>query len=91
MCELIEVIKRNFLGLKQIAHDIAFMDEVSDYDKYRLNNALKGCTLLLIVLKDGAPNLYAELKKEFDASVTEIKDKFEPDEYGFIGSLYFPE
>lgn len=91
MCKLLEIIETNFKALKQIAHDIAFMDNISDYDKCRLNNAIKGCYLILIILEDGAPELYPKLKKEFDVTVMEIKDKINSSEYEFKGNLSFPE
>ncbi len=87
MCNLLEVIKNNYSGLRQIAYQIALTEEISDHDKYRLNNALKGCSLLLIVLEDGAPEVYQELKKDYDAMIAEIEGRFNPSERGFMGSL----
>ena len=88
MSNFLEIIKADFYALKQLAYQIALIEGLSDNDKYRLNNAIKGCHLLLIVLEDGSPEVYQELQKDYDAMIAEIKGMINPSEYGYISSLF---
>ena len=87
MCKYVEIIEKNYFSLKEIACDIAFKEALSREDKSRLNNALRGCKLLLLVIKEGSPELYQEQKRDFDSCVEKIKTRFKPSEYDFSGSL----
>ena len=87
MCKIIEIIEINYYALRKIASEIAFNEEITNEDKGRLYNALKGCRLLLMILEEGSPELYQKCKRDYDACIEEIKGRFNPSEYGFTSGL----